>query len=180
MTSTGDPGGTGGGAGTPDDEGDGGSGAPFRIWIDADAAPRDVKEIIYRAALRLEIPTLLVSNQRVSLPANNPFVEMVWATHGPDEADRRIVEGASPGDLAVTADIPLAADLVEKGVRVLDPRGEEYTEANVRERLSIRDFMASLRDSGVDTGGPSARSSTDTREFANALDRILTRIVRTS
>lgn len=152
-------------------------GAALRLWIDADAAPRDVREIVFRAALRLEVTVFLVSNQRVQLPANNPFVEMVWVTAGPDEADQRIVDEAREGDLAVTADIPLAAALVEKGVRVIDPRGEEYTPENVRERLSIRDFMASLRDTGVDTGGPSARSARDTREFANALDRILTATV---
>jgi len=94
---------------------------------------------------------------------------------GPDVADQHIVDHASEGDLAITADIPLAAALVEKGVLVLDPRGEEYTEANVRERLSIRDFMDSLRSTGVDTGGPSAYGEREKQDFANALDRLLTR-----
>jgi uncharacterized protein YaiI (UPF0178 family) len=152
--------------------------ADFRIWIDADAAPREVKEIVFRAALRLEIQTVMVANQRMRPPANNPFVVFEWVRHGPDEADQYIVSNAAEGDLAVTADIPLAADLVQKGVHVLDPRGEEYTEANVRERLSIRDFMADLRDTGVETGGPRAFGDREKREFAGALDRYLTRALR--
>ncbi len=126
------------------------------IWIDADAAPRDVKEIVFRAALRLELKTVLVANARMPTPANNPFVEAVRVGGGPDVADEHIATEASEGDLAVTADIPLAAKLVERGVVTLDPRGEIYTEANVRERLSIRDFMQGLRDVGVETGGPGA------------------------
>lgn len=146
----------------------------MRIWIDADAAPRDVKEIVFRAGLRLELETVLVSNQRLSTPANNPHARAVRVPGGPDVADRYIVEHAGEGDLAITADIPLAADLVEEGVIVLDFRGERYTEENVGERLSIRDFMASLRSSGVETGGPSAYGEREKREFASALDRTLT------
>lgn len=154
---------------------DGGIG--IKIWIDADAAPRDVKEVVYRAALRLEIPTVLVANQRLTVPLNNPHLETVRVSGGPDVADRYIVENANAGDLAVTADIPLAAALVEKGILVIDPRGERYTEANVRERLSIRDFMDSLRSAGVETGGPSSYGSSDKRAFANALDRTLTSLL---
>lgn len=150
----------------------------FTIWIDADAAPRDVKEIVYRAALRVEVSTLLVSNQRLSTPANNPHVSTVRVAGGPDEADRHIVEHAAAGDLAVTANIPLAADLVEKGVVVLDHRGEAYTEENVRERLSIRDFMDQLRSTGVETGGPKAYGQRDKQAFANAFDRALTVALR--
>jgi uncharacterized protein YaiI (UPF0178 family) len=150
----------------------------FRIWIDADGAPRDVRDIVFRAALRLEIETILVANQRIRPPANNPFVRFEWVRHGPDEADRYIVEHAREGDLAVTGDIPLAADLVPKGVHVLDHRGEAYTEANIGERLSIRDFMADLRDTGVETGGPKAFGEREKREFAGALDRYLTGAVR--
>jgi len=146
-----------------------------KIWIDADAAPNDVKTIVFRASARLEIETALVANQRLSTPLNNPLVESVRVAGGPDVADQHIVDHASEGDLAITADIPLAAALVEKGVLVLDPRGEEYTEANVRERLSIRDFMDSLRSTGVDTGGPSAYGEREKQDFANALDRLLTR-----
>lgn len=150
----------------------------MKIWIDADAAPRDVKEIVFRAALRLELTTILVANARMATPANNPFVTAVRVGGGPDVADQHIVDEAAEGDLAVTADIPLAAKLVEKGVVTLDPRGETYTEANIGERLSIRDFMQGLRDTGVETGGPSAYGRRDKQAFANALDRTLTRLLR--
>jgi uncharacterized protein len=144
------------------------------IWIDADAAPRDVKEIVYRAAKRLAIPTVLVANQRLSAPMNNPYVSAVEVRGGPDVADQHIADHAAEGDLAVTADIPLAAILVEKGLVVLDPRGEEYSAENIRERLSIRDFMDSLRGSGVETGGAKPYGARDRQAFAGALDRVLT------
>ena len=150
----------------------------MKIWVDADAAPNDVKSIVAKAALRLEIATAFVANQRLWTPVNNPFVEAVRVEGGPDVADDHIAEQARAGDLAVTADIPLAARLVEKGVRVVDPRGEEYTPENVGERLSVRDFMDSLRSSGVETGGPSARSARDTQAFAATFDRVLTKLVR--
>lgn len=150
----------------------------FTIWVDADAAPRDVKDVVFRAAKRLELETVLVANHRLSTPPGNPYVRSVLVRHGDDVADHYIAEHARPGDLAITADIPLAAVLVEDGLDVLDPRGERYTEANVRERLSIRDFMDSLRSTGVETGGPSAYSDADKREFANALDRTLTAKLR--
>jgi small GTP-binding protein len=118
------------------------------LWIDADAAPRDVKEVVYRAAERLRLDTVLVANQRLVVPAGMPFVSAVWVSGGPDVADRHIADHAAPGDVAVTADIPLAAILVGKGVRVIDPRGEEYTAENVGERLSVRDFMDGLRGAG--------------------------------
>lgn len=148
------------------------------IWVDADAAPRAVKKIVYRAAERLEIAAVLVANHRLSTPRGNHHVRAVRVHGGPDVADDHIAEHASEGDLAITADIPLAATLVEKGLRVIDPRGEVYTEENVGERLSIRDFMDSLRDSGVDTGGPDPYGAREKREFASALDRILTAIER--
>ena len=147
--------------------------AAITIWVDADAAPRDVKEIVFRAAKRLEIPTVLVANQRLSAPLNNSFVSTVLVRGGPDVADQHIADKACAGDLAITADIPLAAILVEKGLIVLDPRGEQYSEENVRERLSIRDFMDSLRSSGVETGGPKAYGEREKRAFAGALDRVL-------
>lgn len=152
----------------------------MRVWIDADAAPRDVKEIVFRASLRLKLEVVLVANQRVPVPLNNPLVSTVWVRGGPDEADRHIAEHASPGDVAVTADIPLAATLVGKGVVTLDFRGDVYSEENVRERLSIRDFMASLRDSGVQTGGPAAYGPRDKQAFAAALDRTLVALARRS
>ena len=147
---------------------------PLTIWIDADAAPRSVKEIVFRAAKRLETPAVLVANQRLSPPTGNPHVSAVRVDGGPDEADRYIAEHALAGDVVVTADIPLAATLVEKGTVVLDPRGERYSEENVRERLSVRDFMDSLRSSGVQTGGPKPYGPGDSRAFAAALDRVLT------
>lgn len=146
----------------------------MKIWIDADAMPRDVKDIVFRAALRREITTVLVANQRMPVPQNNPWVSTVWVEGGADVADRHIAEHAAGGDVAVTADIPLAAILVERGVIVLDPRGERYSEENVGERLSIRDFMQSLRDTGVETGGPKPYGERDKRAFAASLDRVLT------
>ena len=150
----------------------------MKLWIDADAAPRDVKEIVYRAARRLEMVTVLVANQRLQVPPGSAFVSAVRVEGGPDEADRHIAEHAQPGDVAVTADIPLAAALVEKGVAVIDPRGEEYTAANVGERLAVRDFMDGLRGAGVETGGARPYGPRDKQAFAGALDRVLTRALR--
>jgi len=147
----------------------------MKIWVDADAAPRDVKEIVFRAARRLKLETVLVANSRLAAPLDHPFVRTVQVKGGPDVADHHIAENAAPGDLAVTADIPLAARLVEKRVTVIDPRGEEYSEDNVGERLAVRDFMDGLRGAGVETGGPRPYTSKDRQAFAAALDRALTR-----
>jgi uncharacterized protein YaiI (UPF0178 family) len=149
-----------------------------KIWIDADAAPRDVKEIVFRAARRLRLETVLVANQRLAAPLDHPFVTTVQVKGGPDVADLHIAEHAAPGDVAVTADIPLAARLVEKRVTVIDPRGVEYTEDNVGERLAVRDFMDGLRGAGVETGGPRPYDARDRQAFAAALDRVLTRMLR--
>jgi uncharacterized protein len=143
------------------------------IWVDADAAPRDVKEIVYRAAERLAIRTVLVANRRLSIPLNNPHVSTVWVQGGADMADRHIAEHAVAGDIAITADIPLAAILVENGIVVIDPRGDLLNADNIRERLSIRDFMESLRGGGVQTGGAAPFGPRDRRAFAAALDRAL-------
>lgn len=148
--------------------------------MDADAAPRDVKDIVARAARRLEVEALLVANQRLQTPANNPFVASVRVEGGPDVADDHIAANAEPGDLAVTADIPLAARLVEKGVRTIDPRGLEYTRENIGERLSVRDFMDQLRSTGVETGGPNAWGTREKQAFAATLDRVLTRLLRSN
>jgi hypothetical protein len=145
----------------------------MRIWIDGDAAPRDVKEIVFRAAMRLEVEAILVANRRVGVPLNNRFVRTVVVEGGADVADRHIADHAAAGDVAITADIPLAALLVEKGVIVLDPRGERYTEENVGERLSVRDFMESLRGAGVETGGSPPYGRRAKQIFAAALDRVL-------
>ena len=150
----------------------------MKLWLDADAAPRDVKEICYRASARLGLETVLVANQRVQLPPGYPTLSAVRVDGGPDVADLYIAEHAVAGDVAVTADIPLAALLVPKGVIVIDPRGEEYTPESIGERLSVRNFMDGLRGSGVETGGSAAWNARDKQAFANALDRVLTRAMR--
>jgi uncharacterized protein YaiI (UPF0178 family) len=149
-----------------------------KLWIDADATPRDVKEIVFRAAQRLKLETVLVANQRMPTPPGNPFVSAVRVEGGPDVADQHIADHAAPGDVAVTADIPLAAALVEKRIAVIDPRGEEYTPDNVAERLSVRDFMDGLRGAGVETGGARPYGPRDKQAFAASLDRVLTRALR--
>lgn len=151
---------------------------PRTIWIDADATPRDVKEIVFRAAKRLGIPTIMVANQRLDPPLGNPMITAVRVDGGPDVADQYIVDHAVRGDLVVTQDIPLAALLVPMGVTVLDPRGEEHTEETIGERLSVRNLMESFRSAGVVTGGPPPWHSRDKQAFAGALDRVLTRLRR--
>jgi uncharacterized protein YaiI (UPF0178 family) len=147
----------------------------MRIWIDADACPRDAKELIFRAGQRLAIPVVVVANKAMHVPSS-PLVSMVQVAGGPDVADDHIVRSSSAGDLTITADIPLAARLVEKRVVVLNPRGEEYDSENIGERLSVRDFLSEARDNGVVTGGPSAYGPKDKQRFANALDRALQRL----
>jgi Uncharacterized protein conserved in bacteria len=146
-----------------------------KLWLDADAAPRDVKEVCYRVSERLKLETVLVANQRLQLPVGYPFLSAVRVEGGPDVADLYIAEHAVKGDVAVTADIPLAALLVPKGVVVIDPRGEEYTSESIGERLSVRNFMDSLRSTGVQTGGHAAYGAKEKQAFANALDRALMR-----
>lgn len=152
-------------------------GAVLKIWIDADAAPRDVKELVFRAAKRLKVPTVLVANQRLQAPPGNPLVTAVWVRDGADVADQHIATHAEPGDLVVTQDIPLAALLVPKGVAVLDPRGDEHTEETIGERLSLRDFMEQARMAGAVTGGPAPYDARAKQAFAAALDRTLTRLL---
>lgn len=150
----------------------------MKLWLDADAVPREVKEVCFRASERLVLETILVANQRLSLPPGYPHVSTVRVDGGPDVADRHIAEHAVAGDVVVTADIPLAALLVPKGVAVIDPRGAEYTPESIGERLSVRNFMDGLRGAGVETGGHAAYSVRDKQAFANALDRALTRARR--
>lgn len=150
----------------------------MRLWLDADAAPRDVKDVCLRAAERLKLETVLVANQRLQLPPGHAHVSAVRVDGGPDVADRYIAEHATAGDVAVTADIPLAALLVPNGVVVIDPRGEEYTRESIGERLSVRNFMDSLRGAGVETGGHAAYGPREKQAFSNALDRALTRALR--
>ncbi|MDP3773546.1 MAG: YaiI/YqxD family protein [Gemmatimonadales bacterium] len=153
-------------------------GAALRIWIDADAAPRNVKELVFRAANRLQVPTVLVANQRLNPPPGNPLVTAVRVEGGPDVADRYIAENAEAGDLVVTQDIPLAALLVPMQVAVLDPRGDEHTLETIGERLSMRDFSDQLRMGGTVTGGPPPFDTRARQAFAAALDRVLTRLLR--
>ena len=150
----------------------------MKLWLDADAAPRDVKDVCFRASDRLKLETILVANQRVQIPPGFPFLSAVRVEGGPDVADRYIVDHAAAGDVAITADIPLAALLVPKAVIVIDPRGEEYTSESIGERLSVRNFMEGLRGAGVETGGHAAYGPREKQAFANALDRILTRELR--
>ncbi|MHB1329904.1 MAG: YaiI/YqxD family protein [Gemmatimonadales bacterium] len=148
------------------------------IWIDADATPRDVKEVVFRAARRLGLATILVANQRLDPPVGNPLISAVMVQGGPDAADQYIADHAARGDLVVTQDIPLAALLVPRGIVVLDPRGEEHTDETIGERLSVRNLMESFRTAGVVTGGPPPWSSRDKQAFASALDRALTRLLK--
>jgi uncharacterized protein YaiI (UPF0178 family) len=150
----------------------------LRIWIDADAAPRDVKELVFRYARRLSIETVLVANQRLQAPPGNPLVSVVWVDGGPDVADQYIAAHAAAGDLVVTQDIPLTALLVPSRVAVLDPRGEEHTAETIGERLSVRDFMEQARLAGAITGGPPPYDARARQAFAAALDRVLARLVR--
>jgi uncharacterized protein YaiI (UPF0178 family) len=146
----------------------------MQIWIDADACPKVIKEILYRVAERLAIMVMLVANKPLHTPSS-PFIRSMVVAAGFDMADNRIVELVQPDDLVVTADIPLAASVIERGAHALNPRGELYTRENIRERLNMRDFMDQLRSTGVQTGGPSVLSLSDRQAFANQLDRFLNR-----
>lgn len=149
----------------------------MKIWIDADACPRIIKEIVFRASERLLVPVCLVANQDLS-KSHSRLVTSVRVADGFDVADDHIAQHAAPTDLVVTADIPLAARIVANGGVALDPRGELYTEENVGERLSVRDLMQELRSAGIVQGGPAQFGMADRQRFASALDRLLTRMVR--
>jgi uncharacterized protein YaiI (UPF0178 family) len=149
----------------------------LKIWIDADACPRVIKEIVFRASKRLNLPVRLVANKSLT-KHNTGLVASVVVNAGFDEADDYIAEHAAPEDLVITADIPLAARIVAKGGVALDPRGELYTEENVGERLSMRDLMMELRSGGAVLGGPNQFGLTDRQRFASSLDRLLTRMLR--
>jgi uncharacterized protein YaiI (UPF0178 family) len=145
-----------------------------QIWVDADACPKVIKDILFRAAVRVGVPVTLVANQPLQVPRSR-HIRSVQVAAGFDVADNHIVQQAMAGDLVITADIPLAAEVVAKGCLALNPRGELYTEDNIRQRLNMRDFMDTLRSSGVDTGGPASLSQADRQSFANQLDRLLAR-----
>lgn len=145
---------------------------PGTIWVDADACPKAIKEILFRAAERTGVPSVLVANQPLYVPRSR-HVRSLQVPTGFDVADERIAQEVVPGDLVITADIPLAAAVIAKGCIALSPRGELFTKDNIRERLSLRDFLDTLRGSGVDTGGPAPLSQADRQSFANHLHRLL-------
>lgn len=149
----------------------------MKIWVDADACPGVIKDILFRAATRTGLLLTLVANQPVRVP-RSPNISTVQVSAGFDVADNEIVKRLEAGDLVITADIPLAAEAVEKGAYALNPRGELYTSDNIRARLNMRDFMDTLRSSGVDTGGPPAHNQRDRQAFANQLDALLARATR--
>jgi len=144
----------------------------MKIWVDADACPVVIKDILFRAAERTQIIVTLVANQYISVP-KSMYIKSVQVPQGFDVADNEIVQRLAKGDLVITSDIPLAAEVIEKGAKALSPRGELYTKNNIRGRLNMRDFMDSLRSSGVDTGGAAPLNHNDRQAFANQLDQIL-------
>ena len=145
----------------------------MKIWVDADACPGVIKDILFRAAERQQITMTLVANQSLTIPPS-PFIHMLQVSAGFDVADNEIVKRLIAGDLVITADIPLAAEVIEKGGKALNPRGELYTTDNIKARLNMRDFMDTLRSSGVNTGGPPPLGQSERQHFANNLDRLLT------
>lgn len=147
----------------------------MQIWVDADACPGVIKDILYRAAERVGVPLILVANQPLRTPPSR-HIRSIRVAAGFDVADNEIVRQMEPGDLVITADIPLAAEVIEKGGEAINPRGERYTRDNIRERLAMRDLMDELRGSGIQTGGPPALDKRDRQAFANQLDRLLARL----
>ena len=144
----------------------------MKIWVDADSCPVVIKEILFRAAERTQTQTTLLANHYLKIPPSK-VINFVQVSAGFDVADNEIVKRAHPNDLVITADIPLAAEVVEKGCLALNPRGELYTESNIRQRLNMRDFMDTLRSSGIETGGAPPISQADRQAFANNLDKLL-------
>ncbi len=146
----------------------------MKIWVDADACPVVIKDILFRAANRTGVQLTLIANQPIRIPPSR-HIKFIQVSSGFDVADNEIVKRVNLGDLVITSDIPLAAEVIEKGAIVLDSRGEQYSEENIRDRLNMRDFMETLRASGIDTGGPSALNQNDRKNFANQLDKFLTK-----
>ena len=146
----------------------------MKIWVDADACPRAVKDILFRVAERTEISVTFVANQRIRLP-ESPFIDLIQVGQGLDIADDEIADKCEAGDLIITADIPLAARIVEKGALALDPRGTMYDKTNIGQILDMRNFMDTLRGSGVETGGPDSFGQRERMKFANELDRFIAR-----
>ena len=149
----------------------------MRIWVDADACPKVIKEILFRAARRTGVQLTLVANHALSVPADSNITSL-QVSSGFDVADNEIVQRCDLDDLVITADIPLAAEIIEKGGHALNPRGELYDKDTIRQRLTMRDFMETMRASGVQTGGPAAISQSDRQAFANQLDKWLVKLSR--
>jgi uncharacterized protein YaiI (UPF0178 family) len=144
----------------------------MKIWVDADACPVAIRDIIVRAANRTQRMTTFVANHAVPIP-KSPYLQRIQVAQGFDIADNEIVQRAEAGDLVITQDIPLASEVIDKGCLAMNPRGERWTPDNIKQRLNMRDFMETLRSSGIQTGGPAALGQQDKMKFANALDRIL-------
>ena len=149
----------------------------MNIWVDADACPVVIKEILFKAAVRTQVQVTLVANQILNIPPSQ-HIKFLKVSSGFDVADNEIIKRLNEGDLVITGDIPLAAEAIEKKAFVLSPRGELYSTDNIRARLSMRDFMETLRASGVDTGGPSALTQNDRQAFANHLDKLLNKYAK--
>ena len=147
----------------------------MHIWVDADACPLAIKEILYRAAERTQLPMTLVANKLLGTP-RSPWIHSLQVARGFDVADNEIAKRLQPGDLVITADIPLASDVIAKGARALNPRGELYSPENIQERLALRNYLDELRGQGERTGGPAALDNTDRKRFADQLDRFLRKI----
>ncbi len=147
---------------------------PIKIWVDADACPKVIKEILFRAAERLKIETILVANHALHTPPSR-VISSIQVAPGFDVADNHIVQHLTEGDLVITADIPLADEVITGGAHALNPRGEFYTKENIKQRLNMRDFMEQMRSSGIQTGGPATLNQRDRQNFANELDRFLAR-----
>jgi len=144
----------------------------MKIYVDADACPIPIKDNLYRTAQRTKIETVFVANQRFRIPSS-PFISFKVVSHGFDEADKWIIDQCEVGDIVISQDIPLAAEAIEKGARVISPKGVLFTEENIKQRLGMRNFMEELRGAGENIGGPSAFSQADRRNFANQLDSLL-------
>jgi uncharacterized protein YaiI (UPF0178 family) len=149
----------------------------MKIWVDADACPGGVKEILFRVSERTQLNLILVANHPMRTPPSK-LIKFIQVPQGFDVADNEIVKRLSPGDLVITADIPLAAEVIDQGGQALNPRGELYTSENIKARLNMRDFMDSLRSSGINTGGPPPLGPKDQQAFANQLDKIVTKYLR--
>lgn len=149
----------------------------MKIWVDADACPVVIKDILFKAADRVGVPLILVANQSMQIPSSNN-IKFILVSSGFDVADNEIVKRLDAGDLVITADIPLAAEVIEKGGLALNPRGELYSSDNIKARLDMRNFMDTLRSSGIQTGGPPALNKSDRQTFANNLDKLISKYIR--